>query len=628
MLVLKRFPFDASNRFKKEAEALVRLVHPLIIPIRSIFLDTSSGDTYIVLPFVAGGDLKAALFGPQAVVPSSGAPLSQRLTSKLSPIEIQSIFRQILQAIAFFHREGFVHRDLKLSNILVDYRPGGSPKPLVADFDVSKDVRSDLTTTHGSKVGTAEVSLLPLSHIPLISVQFMSPEVEQKKKATPASDMWSFGVMVYIANFGTYPPPLLTGDTVSIPAHPNQALVNVLQLLLHREPTRRLEAEMALLHPYFQAPASVSSNLSSDSAVAALEKQLTTIREPLDRGGNVFRSFRGLFSNEVSLDPTKVVESATNWIVALDPKNILNAVNINFKGEAAIDLGGVTTALFARFFTEFNEMHLQSVGGSKSALDFLLPRPDADANAFYAAGVLMVRAVASHRFVATRFAPYIYDWILCGRAVTLYDCDLVDPESAGMYRHLLASTVDAAQMDLDFAGLKPGGDKISVTDGNKYQYVELILQDRFVKRFLPQLEALRRGLFAYEPLVASLKALTGNNLRSLLNGNEYFSGDELIEQVMFDAAQASQVPSFVEKFLLTADESTARAFLCFATARLSLPLPQKIVVQVNPALKEASLPSAKTCFCRIIFPEYSTYELFKTKTLTALFETGQEMHLK
>jgi serine/threonine-protein kinase len=98
--------------------------------------------------------------------------------------------RQILSALAFAHRNGIVHRDIKPHNIVV----GGDGRLKVTDFGIARSGASQMTEV-GSIVGTA---------------QYLSPEQARGAPVDPRSDLYSLGIVLYEMLTGKVP---FTGET-------------------------------------------------------------------------------------------------------------------------------------------------------------------------------------------------------------------------------------------------------------------------------------------------------------------------------------------------------------------------------------------------------------------------------
>src|SRR4051794_211347 len=160
------------ERFRREAQCAAGLNHPNIV---SIFdRGRAEGTYYIAMEFLDGRTLKELL------IKNGPAPV---------PIAIDYA-RQILGAIAFAHKNGIIHRDIKPHNIVV----GGDGRLKVTDFGIARSGASQMTEA-GSIVGTA---------------QYLSPEQARGAPVDPRSDLYSLGIVLYEMLTGKVP---FTGDT-------------------------------------------------------------------------------------------------------------------------------------------------------------------------------------------------------------------------------------------------------------------------------------------------------------------------------------------------------------------------------------------------------------------------------
>ncbi|HZT92017.1 MAG TPA: Stk1 family PASTA domain-containing Ser/Thr kinase [Gaiellaceae bacterium] len=160
------------ERFRREAQSAAGLNHPNIV---SIFdRGRAEGTYYIAMEYLDGRTLKELL------VRNGPTPI---------PIAIDYA-RQILSALAFAHRNGIVHRDIKPHNIVV----GGDGRLKVTDFGIARSGASQMTEA-GSIVGTA---------------QYLSPEQARGAPVDPRSDIYSLGIVLYEMLTGKVP---FTGDT-------------------------------------------------------------------------------------------------------------------------------------------------------------------------------------------------------------------------------------------------------------------------------------------------------------------------------------------------------------------------------------------------------------------------------
>jgi eukaryotic-like serine/threonine-protein kinase len=160
------------ERFRREAQSAAGLNHPSIV---SIFdRGYAEGTYYIAMEYLDGRTLK------QLLVRNGPTPV---------PIAIDYA-RQILGALAFAHRNGIVHRDIKPHNIIV----GSDGRLKVTDFGIARSGASQMTEA-GSIVGTA---------------QYLSPEQARGAPVDPRSDLYSLGIVLYEMLTGHVP---FTGDT-------------------------------------------------------------------------------------------------------------------------------------------------------------------------------------------------------------------------------------------------------------------------------------------------------------------------------------------------------------------------------------------------------------------------------
>jgi serine/threonine-protein kinase len=160
------------ERFRREAQSAAGLNHPNIV---SIFdRGRAEGTYYIAMEYLDGRTLKELL------VRNGPTPI---------PIAIDYA-RQILGALAFAHRNGIIHRDIKPHNIVV----GGDGRLKVTDFGIARSGASQMTEA-GSIVGTA---------------QYLSPEQARGAPVDPRSDLYSLGIVLYEMLTGKVP---FTGDT-------------------------------------------------------------------------------------------------------------------------------------------------------------------------------------------------------------------------------------------------------------------------------------------------------------------------------------------------------------------------------------------------------------------------------
>ena len=158
---------DHRRRFEREARITASLDHPGIVRIFDIL--TVEGDPHLVMELLPGPSLRQRLEGGSPLAVSEGLPL----------------VRQICDALEHAHQRGVVHRDLKTENVLLD--AAGNAK--IVDFGIARQrpvehrkVADVTLTSAGQAPGTARA---------------MAPEVARGEEATPRSDLFSLGVLLY-----------------------------------------------------------------------------------------------------------------------------------------------------------------------------------------------------------------------------------------------------------------------------------------------------------------------------------------------------------------------------------------------------------------------------------------------
>jgi serine/threonine protein kinase/tetratricopeptide (TPR) repeat protein len=194
-LAVKLLNTDCSNpegvrRMQQEAQAMARLSHPHVVQVYEV--GQHRDQVFLAMEYVEGGNLEAWLRHPRP-----------RQT-------IETLFLAIGEGVAAAHSVGIVHRDLKPANILVD-RTG---RPKVADFGLARtDTFHELErlptlpdahhghsrlTAPGQRIGTP---------------RYMAPEQHAGQPATPASDQFSFCMMLWEALHAELPFPDPTATT-------------------------------------------------------------------------------------------------------------------------------------------------------------------------------------------------------------------------------------------------------------------------------------------------------------------------------------------------------------------------------------------------------------------------------
>jgi hypothetical protein len=157
-------------RFRREALAAARLVHPNVVQVFDFGLDETSGRQFIVMEHVKGQSCAEML----------------RERGHLEPGEAVNILTQACRGLEYAHRNGVIHRDVKPGNLLRSLDGGIK----LADFGIAKASEQSDITKVGSVLGTAA---------------YLAPEQARGEPTGPRADFYSLGVVAYQLLTGRLP---------------------------------------------------------------------------------------------------------------------------------------------------------------------------------------------------------------------------------------------------------------------------------------------------------------------------------------------------------------------------------------------------------------------------------------
>lgn len=229
-------------RFQREAKTAAGLFHPSIVTIFEV--GEAEGAYFIAMRYL------------------EGQPLST-IIKEQGPLEFDqaiSIVEQIASALDYIHLQELVHRDVKPSNIIV----GHDGHATLTDFGIVRAADGTRYTTAGASMGTPE---------------YMSPEQGQGEEATPQSDIYSLGVVLY---------EMLAG-----------------------KPPFEAPTPLAVLVKHLQDPPPPISTLNPDLPEAiepVIDKALA--KDPHDRYGNLEELVQALRQDTVDEKPMLGVQMA------------------------------------------------------------------------------------------------------------------------------------------------------------------------------------------------------------------------------------------------------------------------------------------------------------------------------
>jgi serine/threonine-protein kinase len=186
-------------RFEREARLAARLSHPNLVKIFDFSVDAER--PLLVMEFIGGGTLAEA---------------------RGQALDVDSLARDLLDAVAHIHSAGILHRDIKPANVLLD--DAGSPR--LTDFGIARGEDTSSLTQTGQVLGT---------------LKYIAPEVAAGEPATVRSDLYGLGVLLGELNgsrseaLDRLLPRLTDRDPMNRPASAGEALADL-------DPTRILPA--------------------------------------------------------------------------------------------------------------------------------------------------------------------------------------------------------------------------------------------------------------------------------------------------------------------------------------------------------------------------------------------------
>jgi eukaryotic-like serine/threonine-protein kinase len=211
------------NRFLREARHAATIRHPSVVSIFDV--GVQAGVPYIVMDLLDGEDLEALLH-------SRGA---------LDESAIVDLMVPIVAGLSTLHESGIVHGDLKTKSIFLVYRSPREREPKLLDFGISRAASAEKLRRASGTRGIFRSSAL-----------YFAPEAARGDDATPLSDQYSLGVVLYECAVGVNPfaasagadalRRIIQGDYPPLSRHdarPSEALVRIVERAMNIDASGR-----------------------------------------------------------------------------------------------------------------------------------------------------------------------------------------------------------------------------------------------------------------------------------------------------------------------------------------------------------------------------------------------------
>ena len=346
----------------------------------------------------------------------------------------------------------------------------------------------------------------------------------------------------------------------------------------------------------------------------------------------------------VKVRRTHIFEDSYAEIMRQQPNDLKKRLMIKFEGEDALDYGGVSREFFFLLSHEmFNPFYcLFEYSAHDNYTLQINPHSGINPehlNYFKFIGRVLGLAIFHRRFLDAHFIVSFYKMIL-KKKITLADLESVDADYYRSLQWMLDNSIEGI-MEETFSAvedkfgemitveLKPGGEHIEVTDENKREYVERMIEWRIVKRVEEQFRAFISGFSELIPLDL-INVFDERELELLMGGMSEIDVDDW--KRFTDYRGFSEQDDVVQWFWQCVQKWPAEQrsrLLQFATGTSRIPVngfkdlqgsdgPRRFTIEKSGEINQ--LPKSHTCFNRIDLPPYPSMEVLENKLVLAIEE--------
>ncbi|KAL2099632.1 hypothetical protein ACEWY4_004026 [Coilia grayii] len=347
---------------------------------------------------------------------------------------------------------------------------------------------------------------------------------------------------------------------------------------------------------------------------------------------------------EMKLHRSNIFEESYRRIMSLKRPDILKArLWIEFESEKGLDYGGVAREWFFLLSKEMFNPYYGLFEYSATDNYTLQINPNSGLcnedhlSYFKFIGRVAGMAVYHGKLLDGFFIRPFYKMML-GKQITLKDMESVDSEYYNSLKWILEN--DPTELDLRFCidednfgqtyqvDLKPSGSDMVVTNDNKKEYIDLVIQWRFVNRVQKQMNAFLEG-FTELIVIDLIKIFDENELELLMCGLGDVDVNDWRQHTVYKNGYCPNHPviQWFWKAVLLMDAEKRIRLLQFVTGTSRVPMngfaelygsngPQLFTIEQWGTPDK--LPRAHTCFNRLDLPAYDTFEDLREKLLMAV----------
>ncbi|XP_023545877.1 E3 ubiquitin-protein ligase UPL2-like isoform X2 [Cucurbita pepo subsp. pepo] len=356
----------------------------------------------------------------------------------------------------------------------------------------------------------------------------------------------------------------------------------------------------------------------------------------------------------ISVRRAYILEDSYNQLRMRSTQDLKGRLTVHFQGEEGIDAGGLSREwyqLLSRVIFDKGALLFTTVGNDST----FQPNPNSafqteHLSYFKFVGRVVGKALYDGQLLDVHFTRSFYKHIL-GVKVTYHDIEAIDPDYYKNLKWMLENDISDV-LDLTFSvdadeeklilyertevtdyELIPGGRNTKVTEENKYQYVDLVVEHQLTTAIRPQINAFLDGFHELIPREL-ISIFNDKELELLICGLPDIDLDDMRANTEYSGYSAASpvILWFWEVVQSFSKEDKAR-LLQFVTGTSKVPLEgfsalqgisgsQKF--QIHKAYGSPEhLPSAHTCFNQLDLPEYPSKQHLEEKLLLAVHEANE-----